>query len=522
MKTKLTIFLLAIAGACYSQQNVIGHRGIDQMFEIGINETITNQYTYTLRPAITNQDSVLYFSNGTGTFDNNKLKNPTYTFSTADLLSNSNIFNVAGYYHYGTTKDTVWDSKTVTLSNPISDATRYFKSDSIFGLWPLWETSGTTATDIINEYNGAYLGTYTLNSNSFASKPSVNMGGGRINMYTTTLRDRFPTSSGYISLWVKATTNASWTATSYLFNFQVDANNRVMVANTSTSMSFYYSGSGTTKSVLTSPLYGLGWINVGCRYNNIAGTLDLFLNGIKQKTLTGGLGSWSGAISSSLANFGAFQSGSSPFNGNISNALILKYVPSDSEIKEYVNPSGLIMFEGDSRTWQKKWPFISAANGFNNPSYTCNKMGLFNAAIGGSDINAMSARSTDDNTRLTNNNNILIVWIGVNNYNTATQDIYNGIKAYCQSQRAAGWDKIILCTEINGNPVGWSTKYLALNVLIRADHSFVDGVADLGAITELQDYTNTTYFGDGLHPTAAGYDLIATCVGNTLYSLLNP
>ncbi len=63
------------------------------------------------------------------------------------------------------------------LGNSKADA--YALSLSPDAYWPLDETAGTTATDVVNAYNGTYTSTYTLNSPTplvNSSDPSVNFG----------------------------------------------------------------------------------------------------------------------------------------------------------------------------------------------------------------------------------------------------------------------------------------------------------------------------------------------------------
>lgn len=96
---------------------------------------------------------------------------------------------------------------------------------------------------------------------------------------------------------------------------------------------------------------------------------------------------------------------------------------------------------------------------------------------------------------------------------TAAQTIAEAL-AYNTERRAAGWDLII------GNTVTPSTLYftageeaerVAYNAAIVADPSLIgaDAVADWAAIPELADSTNPTFYGDGIHYTAAGALLVA-------------
>lgn len=100
-------------------------------------------------------------------------------------------------------------------------------------------------------------------------------------------------------------------------------------------------------------------------------------------------------------------------------------------------------------------------------------------------------------------------------YQTVPQ-LITSTAQYCEAARAAGWDKIYI---VNATPAGpplyannwqagaWDTYNTALDA---AWSGFADGIVDMRTITQLQDYTNTTYFdSDQLHRTAAGYALVA-------------
>jgi len=111
-----------------------------------------------------------------------------------------------------------------------------------------------------------------------------------------------------------------------------------------------------------------------------------------------------------------------------------------------------------------------------------------------------------------------VLWVGVNDAAALTaQEIYDNIAARCTTARAAGW-KVVVCTEIDAVAAGWTAKYQALNALLLAGYTaFADGIADLGANSELQDHTDTTYFNaDGTHLIAAG----EAVVRDTVYPVL--
>lgn len=121
-------------------------------------------------------------------------------------------------------------------------------------------------------------------------------------------------------------------------------------------------------------------------------------------------------------------------------------------------------------------------------------------------------------------NPISFIWGGVND-GVDGQTMYDRLQTYCLARRAAGW-KTIVCTEIDAQGANQisngyhATHYLALNILLRADHSFADGFADLGADPRLQDATDVTYYlSDLVHLTDAGYAVVASIVAPVIAAL---
>jgi hypothetical protein len=92
---------------------------------------------------------------------------------------------------------------------------------------------------------------------------------------------------------------------------------------------------------------------------------------------------------------------------------------------------------------------------------------------------------------------------------------YAAMQSYWKARRVAGIDRIVACT-VPKMSSAWldadgETQRQALNTLILASTD-VDAVADLAGLANAQDPTNTTYFYDGLHPTAALATEFATLI----------
>lgn len=109
--------------------------------------------------------------------------------------------------------------------------------------------------------------------------------------------------------------------------------------------------------------------------------------------------------------------------------------------------------------------------------------------------------------------------IVVNGANGTTA--YNNFVTYCTGRQAAGFTVIALTVldrvDFTSTMRGYRND---ANTSLRANWAtFSSALVDVAAIPELSDYTNTTYFTDGVHLTNAGYALVADAVYDALVSL---
>lgn len=395
-----------------------------------------------------------------------------------------------------------------TLLNPMPTANDIISTfgSHIIALWPLSDASGNTAVDISgNGINAAYSGTVTKAQEGFNDEKSANFTSGFLNPYSANLNARFNPNEGYVSAWVKFTGNWDTTAGT-LFNLYADASNRMLLRTLGdgTIQAFCALG-GVSTSMSIDSLSGSRFVNIGLRWSKSGGYISIFINGLESKRKAGMTGTWVGNLNQAVCAF--FQSLNPLYAQDV---YMLDYAPTASDIAKSLRINGILVLEGDSRTDTKFWNSLAAEVNTTKTKIFANRFGLSVQAVSGSKVGDMVARAATTNSLIVSGKrNVLVVLIGVNNDGTlTTQQLYDAIKSYCINARAAGWNKIILCKEINSTKVGWSVQYLALNALIDADHSWVDDVVDLGARVELQNPANTTYFTDGIHLTQAGYAIV--------------
>jgi lysophospholipase L1-like esterase len=125
---------------------------------------------------------------------------------------------------------------------------------------------------------------------------------------------------------------------------------------------------------------------------------------------------------------------------------------------------------------------------------------------------------------------VLVVWEGTNDliYGVSppydVRQAYENLAAYCRARQRAGF-QVVICTVL---PRGQSSAFYeardALNAELRAHwRSFADGLADVGADKTIGAdgaETNTAYYRDTVHLTAAGYAIVAGVVADAVERLL--
>lgn len=417
---------------------------------------------------------------------------------------------------------------TIISTNVISDASQ---ASSIFGsaIVGFWKLDDANSTIIDYSGNGNNIdidGTpaaFQTPTGIDNAPLGINLGGSSQINYNGALGSFDPNEGGF-SVWLSPfSINDLMTSGDYIFYHYIDGNNRIFARPTvDGKIEFYHIAGGFVRSMnLDAPL-STRYSNLSIFWSKSQAKIKAYINGVKHSEVDNHLGSWSGGSPSYHHMFGAFSN--ARINTKALNLLILNNYPTDSNMRDYVNPSGLYCFSGDSRTNQKGWT-CRAAEASISGVFAFNRFGVVEDGVSGDTTSDLAARASATNAKMGSETNILIVWIGVNSSGDTATQLYDAIGSYCTAARSAGWNKIIVCTEIDAQSAvqvsnDWSSKYLSLNTLLRDSHSFCDAIADLGSHTELQDATDTTYYlSDKLHLTANGYAVVANTIKDAIESL---
>lgn len=143
-------------------------------------------------------------------------------------------------------------------------------------------------------------------------------------------------------------------------------------------------------------------------------------------------------------------------------------------------------------------------------------------------LDRITAAPTQEDTRYdaAMTQNIIVMGAGFNDLITNGQSVATvqaNYTQYCNDRKAAHPTVKIVCNTITPTLVSNPNMaaLLAFNAWLRTDHlSFADGLADIAGDPRMDDATDATYYrGDFIHPTSAGYAVIAELVEGAVLAL---
>lgn len=169
----------------------------------------------------------------------------------------------------------------------------------------------------------------------------------------------------------------------------------------------------------------------------------------------------------------------------------------------------------------QRWPYLM----LQNISPVVNH---WNDAVGGSTVADITSRIAVFNQALNPNTtrNVLVVEVGANDLvsgSSVPATYVAALKAYCITQRANGWNKIVIVPILpNLLFPGLNSRRNIANGLIAADPSFYDAFATLDPtmMADSAPSDPTLYQADLTHPTPLGHSLIEVGIETAVTSVL--
>jgi lysophospholipase L1-like esterase len=394
---------------------------------------------------------------------------------------------------------------------------------SLIAYWPLGEKVGAVNANDVSGYarNGVFAGTPILASTGIGDgETSADFNAaGEINAYSAGLASAFNPNAGMFAWW-SAANDAAIYADANQYNYCYFGPSATYYyqgrKNGASIISFLSRRSATVKTASVDVPTTTRWLHLAMVWDTSGDQLIAYVNGAKQRPVTA-LGTWVGSLANLYTEIGDIAPGvgNVPWPGRMAHCALTNAIPANATINSLALQEGQIIFDGDSRSLSKLWPSAAVELAFPSGLFAYGKRGVSSWAVsGGSSASALAQVSTITGL-FGSGKNTVVVWCGVNEGATLTAaQIYANLKAYCQAITAAG-GKAILCSEIDSQAnMSWhNTVWPALNALINADHSFVDGYVNLGADARLQNALDTTYFNaDKIHLTATGYNVVRDLV----------
>lgn len=188
------------------------------------------------------------------------------------------------------------------------------------------------------------------------------------------------------------------------------------------------------------------------------------------------------------------------------------------------NQTRLLAFEGDSIT--AGYGNYPAYRWLVAQSFTPKAFGPSLAVAGNtlSDLNSRAALL--DSFIVAGRSNVLFVLDGHNDIvggtPTPATNWVASYKTYCNARKAAGW-KVVIGTLLPSSDSAFNTQRNIANILLKADSSFYDGLADFAAnstIGDDADGSNTTYYPEATHPSVACHAILAPICKTAVQTLL--
>lgn len=393
-----------------------------------------------------------------------------------------------------------------------------FKTN-LLAYFPLNEPSGNDINEKVAARNGTSA---NLTRNAVGYKGSASTWGATSYANIYTAASQLNVNEGSIMLWVKMSKILWANATTYKI---VDLRwtgvlDELIISKhgATKALRVGITRNGVSKYEDLSCPYNDNWMNICFTWSTVANKIVGYINGVKfwENYNTTAIGTHSGAaLRSDLSGLGSGYGtqAENSFIGDICHTALLTKAATETELQALLNFDQII-FVGDSRTAYKTWPVAAITDNIVSPR---------NAGVAGytlvdmlnTTVPAISSKIRPGKR------NVIIIWGGVNDSAANAATIYSRLSKLATACKNLGAE-VYCCTEIDGQDAtrltnSWPTKYLELNVLIKNNYSFCDGLIDLGSNVNLQNANNTTYFVDKLHLTLEGYIEVA----NTAAPVIN-
>ena len=215
---------------------------------------------------------------------------------------------------------------------------------SIVGYWPLGEPSGTVAAEIVNGFNGSYVGVDLGQPGMGDGKPAPYFDGvnDAVEVYSAGLAGAFNGAEGSVGIWCKVGSVGAWSdgALRTAVGLRADASANIASLRKSPSANafrFENTRGGTSTGRFWTGSTG-SWFHVAMTWSAAADRLRCYVDGVAQGADLTGLGTWAGSLSASRCAIGSYTAPAplNPWVGWLSNCLVCNRELSAGEVLRIV------------------------------------------------------------------------------------------------------------------------------------------------------------------------------------------
>lgn len=185
----------------------------------------------------------------------------------------------------------------------------------IYALYPLNETTGLTAEEIVNNYDGTYSGP-TLNS---IAGPGASMGNAALYdgindlcaLPAASLDGPFDPNLGTILIWMKVAAAGNWTdgLTKVCVVVGVSTTNQVAIFKQGNNTLNYRIIAGGVDNTRTASCSLTSWLCLGMTWNKAQNRIRAYLNGVQQGADLAYGGTFSGTLTNSYCQVCSYNTG---------------------------------------------------------------------------------------------------------------------------------------------------------------------------------------------------------------------
>lgn len=182
-------------------------------------------------------------------------------------------------------------------------------------------------------YNGAPTAVTAAAGPDGAQAGSFDGSTSRVNWYSAGLAGAFNSQEGSVLLWVLV---SAWDAAIKDFvNLGVNASNQILIRKQNANLTYYYIAGATTDFVTLGSNADIGFMQLVISWSKAADELKAYKNGAQVGATQSTLGTWAGALASTLTTIGASSTTpTNPMSGRAAHILLLNRAVTAAEVAQ--------------------------------------------------------------------------------------------------------------------------------------------------------------------------------------------